>query len=174
MKMGEDQILQLSALSGYQMADIRSSNSLRMMANKMLEGTFKIGASTINRLTRELLAEYWPEVAAQLPTSENEVALRYDPPFMMGAGVIVNQLRSANSSDYVAIVERARSNAAQVVDDLFANGVYGWIVNFLEQSKKHEIMNLDLYRNALDRLDTALRESGSPVCRWHREEILGD
>lgn len=166
------QILEVLAKSGYQPTRYGHEAALTFLVDKMLEGTFKIGAMTINQYIRNLVEACWPKLAGQVPTTEEAVVSRYSPVFNMGQGVIVNQLRAADAPNLLEIIESARNNAAQITEDLFTNGVYGWIVSFLEQSNQYQILSEGLYHNVLERLDAALKDSNSSVCRWHREVAL--
>ncbi len=167
------EILDMGARFEFPTLDRATSNSLRVLADTMLEGTFKIGASGINQCTSELYETYWPAVARQLPKSVSDMAARYGSRFDMGHGVLVNQLRNIVDPTADPAIAQARTSAAEVIDALFANRVYGWVVDFLVQSQKYDLVSPQLHNDTVARLDGALREANSHVCRWHRQEVLG-
>lgn len=167
------EILDMGARFEFPTLDRATSNSLRVLADTMLEGTFKIGASGINQRTSELYETYWPAVARQLPKTVHDMTDRYGSRFDMGHGSVVNQLRSVTDPKTDPLIAQARTSATEVIDALFANRVYGWVVDFLVQSQQYGLMSPQLYNDTVTRLDGVLREANSHVCRWHRQEVLG-
>jgi hypothetical protein len=166
------EILQMGARFEFPTLERAASNSLLVLGNTILEGTFKIGATTVNQSTSDLYETYWPAVARQLPRNAADMSERYGSRFDMGQGELVNQLRSVEDSGDEALIARARTRAPEVIDALFTNRVYGWVIDFLVQSQKHALLSPQLHNDTVARLDGVLREANSHVCRWHREEAL--